>query len=76
LALVLGTRLGVYDITVLIGEGGMGQVFAQDADRLARFQRERRSLAASPDSAFRQMELVSPKAARIDPLISLRSGSA
>jgi eukaryotic-like serine/threonine-protein kinase len=61
-----GTRLGVYEVTALIGEGGMGQVyrardtkldrdvaikilpehFASDADRLARFQREAKTLAS------------------------------
>ena len=60
-----GTRLGHYDVTALIGEGGMGQVwqatdttlnrqvalkilpdaFADDPDRLARFQREAQVLA-------------------------------
>ena len=55
-----GTRLGHYDVTALLGDGGMGQVwqatdtqlnreialkilpdaFADDAERLARFQRE------------------------------------
>ncbi len=60
------TRLGVYEITAPIGEGGMGQVFrardtrlerevaikilpeafAHDADRLARFTREAKTLAS------------------------------
>jgi hypothetical protein len=39
-ALTPGTRLGVYDITAPIGEGGMGQ------DRLARFEREAKTLAS------------------------------
>ena len=66
MALTLGTRLGVYEVTAPIGEGGMGQVyrardtkldrdvaikilpeaFAHDADRLARFQREAKTLAS------------------------------
>jgi serine/threonine protein kinase len=66
LALTSGTRLGVYDVTAQIGEGGMGRVFrardttldrdvaikvlpeafAHDADRLARFQREAKTLAS------------------------------
>jgi len=66
LALTFGTRLGVYEVTAQIGEGGMGQVyrardtkldrdvaikllpeaFAHDADRLARFQREAKTLAS------------------------------
>jgi Tol biopolymer transport system component len=65
-ALSPGTRLGSYEVTALIGEGGMGQVyrardtkldrdvaikvlpdlFANDPDRLARFQREAKTLAA------------------------------
>jgi len=64
--LTAGARLGPYEITALIGEGGMGEVyratdtnlgrqvaikvlpeaFAQDADRLARFEREAKTLAA------------------------------
>jgi serine/threonine protein kinase len=66
LALTPGSRLGVYDITDQIGEGGMGQVwratdstlgrqvaikilpdaFAADPERLARFEREARTLAS------------------------------
>ena len=66
MALTVGTRLGHYDVTALLGEGGMGQVyratdtqlhrdvalktlpdaFADDADRLARFEREAHVLAS------------------------------
>ena len=66
MSLTPGTRLGVYEVSALIGEGGMGQVyqatdtklhrdlalkilpqaFAQDPDRLARFQREAQVLAS------------------------------
>jgi len=61
-----GTRLGAYEVTAQIGEGGMGVVyratdtnlgrpvalkvlpplFSQDPDRLARFEREAKTLAA------------------------------
>jgi len=66
LALTPGTRLGVYEVTAQIGEGGMGQVyratdttlgrqvaikilpdaFAADPERLARFEREAKTLAS------------------------------
>ena len=65
-ALAAGTKLGVYEIAALIGEGGMGEVYrardpklqrdvaikvlpeavAQDAERLARFEREAQVLAS------------------------------
>ena len=61
-----GTRLGPYEVSTLIGAGGMGEVYAAtdvnlarqvaikvlpdavaaDADRLARFEREARTLAS------------------------------
>ena len=66
MALNVGDRLGHYDVTALIGQGGMGEVyrakdtklgrdvalkvlpdlFADDPERLARFQREARVLAS------------------------------
>ena len=65
MSLSKGTRLGVYEVVALIGEGGMGEVylardtklerdvaikvlpdaFAQDEERLARFEREAKLLA-------------------------------
>ena len=66
MALTPGTRLGVYEVTAQIGEGGMGQVyrardtklgrevalkvlpdeFIADPERVARFQREAKTLAS------------------------------
>ena len=66
MALTPGIRLGVYEVTAQIGEGGMGAVyratdtslsrqvaikvlpdaFAADPDRLARFEREAKTLAS------------------------------
>src|SRR5262245_36165731 len=64
--LITGARIGPYEITALVGEGGMGQVyratdtnlgrqvaikilpdtFAHDPERLARFEREAKTLAS------------------------------
>ena len=66
MTLQAGSTIGHYDVTALLGEGGMGQVwqatdtqlnrqvalkilpdaFADDPDRLARFQREAQVLAS------------------------------
>ena len=36
MALEVGTRLGHYDVTALIGEGGMGEVYQATDTRLDR----------------------------------------
>ena len=66
MSLTVGTSIGPYEISALLGAGGMGEVFrardtrlnrdvaikilpevfAQDADRIARFSREAQTLAA------------------------------
>src|SRR3990172_627408 len=47
MALASGTRLGSYQVVALIGAGGMGEVYrARDTQRMARFEREAKVLAA------------------------------
>jgi serine/threonine protein kinase len=70
-----GARLGLYEVTALIGSGGMGEVyraldtalgrqvaikvlpdaFASDPERLARFEREAKTLAALNHSSIAQI---------------------
>jgi serine/threonine protein kinase len=42
-----GARLGAYQITSLLGQGGMGEEFSRDTDRVSRFQREAEMLGSS-----------------------------
>jgi len=48
MALSVGSRLGHYDVTALIGEGGMGQVYqATDTKLIERHHAVRRTNAES-----------------------------
>ncbi len=46
MALTVGSRLGHYDVTALIGEGGMGQVYQATDTKL------NRSVALTPGTTF------------------------
>ncbi len=45
MALTVGSRLGHYDVTALIGQGGMGEVYKAIDTRLDRFTVEFRGSA-------------------------------
>ena len=49
MALTVGSRLGHYDVTALIGEGGMGQVYPKNFCNLGISSREV-SYGLSPNS--------------------------
>ena len=56
MALTPGTRLGVYDVTALLGEGGMGQVYRATDTKLKRqvaIKTLPPALAADPDRLAR-----------------------
>ena len=81
MALTPGARLGVYEVTAPLGEGGMGQVwratdttlgrqvaikilpdaFAADPERLARFEREAKTLASLNHPNIAQIYAVWPR---------------
>ena len=47
MALTVGSRLGHYDVTALIGEGGMGQVYQATDTNLEGMSRELLKLSGS-----------------------------
>lgn len=53
MSLVLGTRLGVYEVITQIGEGGMGRVFRARDTKLNRDI----ALKVLPDSAGRLVQV-------------------
>ena len=50
MALEVGSRLGHYDVTALIGEGGMGQVYQATDTKLNRIDSPYGSCLTSADS--------------------------
>ena len=53
MALEVGSRLGHYDVTALIGEGGMGQVYQTTDTKLNR-QAPSKPMKSLQDSAIRE----------------------
>ena len=88
MSFAVGKKLGVFELSTLLGVGGMGEVyrardtklgrevaikvlpeeFAQDRDRLARFQREARLLAALNHPNVAHIHELLPKATLFSPL--------
>ena len=60
MALEVGSRLGHYDVTALIGEGGMGQVYQATDTKLNRQVALKilpEAFAATKDSSQRRVDL-------------------
>ena len=51
MALIAGDRLGHYDVTSLLGEGGMGQVWQATDTQLNRHKHRLRSLSSADAGA-------------------------
>ena len=65
MALSIGSRLGHYDVTALIGEGGMGQVYqATDAklNRQVSLKLLPEAFASNPDRLARFQREAAPRA--------------
>ena len=70
MALQVGSRLGHYDVTALIGEGGMGQVYrARDTklDRDVALKVLPEAFTQDPDRLGRSTRSTLSKAARLAP---------
>ncbi len=55
MALAVGSRLGHYDVTALIGEGGMGQVYQATDTKLNHWVRRLPSRASIHPSTVREV---------------------
>ena len=56
MALTVGSRLGHYDVTALIDEGGMGQVYQATDTKLKRQVAPRHSLPGGKSSSWSKLD--------------------